>query len=138
MSFPSLKRGFNDNKGAKEAYTTSLKYKYDTEVNFKRGIILFNDTAYADALKDFENIQPYSEYYEAAQLNMANCRIKLKEYEQAHAILDKLIKRNTKIAHAYALKGLCFKEQDNLKEANKYFKRAKELGYTDPDQLSNE
>lgn len=123
-----VKLSMGDTIAAKESYALSLKFKYNSELFFKRGLILLTEKNYLEAIEDFKKIETYSPNFEAARLNISNCLYFLKEYQQAITFLNAIIERNSKEPKAYFLRGLCYLRQQKQEEADYNFKLAKSLG----------
>ena len=126
MGFIQLAMG--DTTAAKESFSISLENKYNPKVYFNRALILMHEKDYAGAIEDFKKLDIYTDYYDAALLNISSCFYFLKEYQKSIDGLNVVIGRNSKEAKAYYLRGLCYLKQENPAQAESDIRTAKQLG----------
>ena len=126
MGFIQLAMG--DTTAAKESFSHSIENKYNAKVYFNRGLILLHEKNYAGAIEDFKKLDIYTDYYDAALLNISSCFYFLKEYQKCIDNLNIVLSRNSQEAKAYYLRGLCYLKQKKAAEADSDFRIAKSLG----------
>lgn len=90
---------------------------------------------YQRALDDIVKAIELSPKDMAYQVEYAVINLRVGRYDEAIKILDGILKENPKYAEAYRLLGLCQVQQKKMGEACANFKKAKELGDPNVDEL---
>lgn len=108
---------------------------------FTKGSALFKEGKYEAALALFEDFRKQQPDLYQIGINIGNCYLELKRYEEAiteyKTVIDKIIaatpdiKGNSEVARLYASIGDVYMRQDNLKDAEEYFKKSLEIDPAD-------
>ena len=119
----------------------NLKKNKLSKDKFSQAKVLFEERKFNEALVLFQKCFELQPKMYKLGINIANCLVELKEYDRAREefqkVLDKMteenpeIKGNTDVAKLYASIGDSYMREDNLEEAEKYFKKSIEIDLTD-------
>ena len=108
---------------------------------FSQAINLFDDGKFDKALELFLSFQQKKPDMYKVGLNIGNCYLELKKYKEAinefNKVLDKIKEENPELkgsktaSQIFASIGDIYMRQDNLKKAEKYFKKSIEIDQSD-------
>jgi tetratricopeptide (TPR) repeat protein len=127
----------NDFDGALADYNEAIKLNpvYSTCL-YNRGIVFYNGRQYEEALKDYSSAielnSKFASCYDARGILymdiLGNDSLALMDYNQA-------IQINPKFAQAYYNRGILFMRMQNTVSACNDFRKVKQLGYSQANEL---
>ena len=132
LAYINRGRAFND-KGKYELAIKDLNKAIELdssvcEAYYNRGISYYFKKEYKTAINDNGKAIEVNPNYHLAYINRGVCYYNLKDYEKAIIDYIKVTKLVPKYMNAHYYLGLAYRDKGDIKNAKKYFKKAKKLG----------
>jgi len=118
-----------------DAYSEAVGGQVNDVFYYYREQAAFKARQYQRALDDISKAIEMNPAERVYHLEQAAVNLRVGRYEESIRILNQLIERENECAEAYRLLGLCHIQLKNTDEACGNFKKAKELGDSNVDEL---